>query len=1054
MFRNLIPFAGVSFPSERFSACEWYAGRAGTLTHGKHDSQLSIHERKIMKTPKLMIFFIFLALILLALSSISILVVLINKGKLTSLIEQHIRKAGNMDITIGNIHMDLFSGFTLNHISVNDKGHKESFTITCKSCSVAYNLPGLLKGQIRGISLSDVEGYIDTEAIKPGGTSTLPDTGTPSLRISDRIPHYIQIKDIRIENISIKLKSTDRAVIISESKLHIRDFQSSGNPYFSLSGEISLLTPQSAHSATLGGFEMNGCYNLLEDRLILSDPSHAVLNRNALFKVAGDIRSLAATPTVNLMIDAENISIDTISRMLEAYGLKMSTLPALKGNCSTRFSIKGGHDALNIQSTISITDLSLKNESLTFTIKSLEIPFEAKISPSAPKNQLQVEGKCMINEGQLLIDTRQLMSIDVPILYSLQYPHTLAVTSHGMKGNLFIDSTPLPINELISDLQMNLYLDQPDSIKFEAAIQTTFSDPLFLSGTFDKEELVLSDFSMKTDDIDCNAFSRTVTALIPEYYREWKLHGCLSLDTTLISSSENKREGKTMSTTLSLAEGGFASPDYEYFCEKLNGNIQTDITLDSLMNQFSFRTSCSVEPFLVQLGSFTTDMKNRQTQFSFNGDYAPQERNLSNVSGTFLWKDIGTITIDGEVLNLPYEPHIDVELAMKNLSQTSLFETFVKDTIQYSHPSLFHSDIEGEINGQLRFLGLLNALDIDGTINMNKTTLTHRNSSIEGLNLRLPLSFTYPTSADTIQKQDVPDLQYGTMSIKKISQGPLVLEDLRLSPIIISNNFYIKDPLRIPVFGGTLEINDVAMENIINPDRNVRLAFEFQDINLEKITDTYMLTPLEGILNSSLIPLEQKKDRLYSRGEMKIAVFGGEIIIRDLRLSNFLTPLMGIEFSAKINDLNLGKMSTTYKDWGGITGVVNGDIKDFKLVAGEPSSFDIQVKTKKVDNLQQTVSTKFLKKFVPGIGNVLEKFGLTNYKYAVMGLHAKLENDYITLRGAVREGGKDLFMKGAGLKKLEIVFYDANKKIEFKNFMNSFKGMLSSDFEETEVQFK
>jgi hypothetical protein len=45
-------------------------------------------------------------------------------------------------------------------------------------------------------------------------------------------------------------------------------------------------------------------------------------------------------------------------------------------------------------------------------------------------------------------------------------------------------------------------------------------------------------------------------------------------------------------------------------------------------------------------------------------------------------------------------------------------------------------------------------------------------------------------------------------------------------------------------------------------------------------------------------------------------------------------------------------------------------------------------------------------------------------------------------------------MKGAGLKRLEIVFQDVDRKIQFKIFLNSFKGMLSSDFEDTKVQFK
>jgi hypothetical protein len=147
-------------------------------------------------------------------------------------------------------------------------------------------------------------------------------------------------------------------------------------------------------------------------------------------------------------------------------------------------------------------------------------------------------------------------------------------------------------------------------------------------------------------------------------------------------------------------------------------------------------------------------------------------------------------------------------------------------------------------------------------------------------------------------------------------------------------------------------------------------------------------------------------------------------------------------------------MSNTYREWGNITGIINGNIQDFKIVAGEPSSFDIEIKTEKRPDIKQTVSTKFLKNFVPGIGKVLDKVGFTNYKYAVMGLHARLENDYVKLRGAVRKDGKELFMKGAGMKRLEIVFPNVDKRVPFKTFLNSFKGMLDTEIDDTQVQFK
>ncbi|MBT6229517.1 MAG: hypothetical protein HOI47_22970, partial [Candidatus Scalindua sp.] len=53
-----------------------------------------------------------------------------------------------------------------------------------------------------------------------------------------------------------------------------------------------------------------------------------------------------------------------------------------------------------------------------------------------------------------------------------------------------------------------------------------------------------------------------------------------------------------------------------------------------------------------------------------------------------------------------------------------------------------------------------------------------------------------------------------------------------------------------------------------------------------------------------------------------------------------------------------------------------------------------------------------------------------------------------------RENGKELFMKGAGMKRLEIVFPNADKRVPFKTFLNSFKGILGSEIDGTQVQFK
>ncbi len=395
-----------------------------------------------------------------------------------------------------------------------------------------------------------------------------------------------------------------------------------------------------------------------------------------------------------------------------------------------------------------------------------------------------------------------------------------------------------------------------------------------------------------------------------------------------------------------------------------------------------------------------------------------------------------------------------MNIELKRFDNEALFETFVKDTVEYSNPELFNARIEGESNSRFYIKGSKNDLTINGHINVKGLSLKYGDISLEDASVDLPISVAYPHSKTLIRKPDIPETRYGTVQLKKFSYGPLEIEDIRINPLIISNNFFIKDSFKVPVFDGTIDIRNVSVENILNSDRNIKLGFQLNNISLKALTTTYKLTPFEGTLSSSIMSFQQQGQKLYSKEEINIKLFGGEITIRDLTLNNFLKPMTEIGFSAEVKHLDLGKMSNTYREWGNITGIINGNIQDFKIVAGEPSSFDIEIKTEKRPDIKQTVSTKFLKNFVPGIGKVLDKVGFTNYKYAVMGLHARLENDYVKLRGAVRKDGKELFMKGAGMKRLEIVFPNVDKRVPFKTFLSSFKGMLGSDIDGTRVQFK
>jgi hypothetical protein len=623
-----------------------------------------------------------------------------------------------------------------------------------------------------------------------------------------------------------------------------------------------------------------------------------------------------------------------------------------------------------------------------------------------------------------------------------------------MSGNFSVSN---PSNETSSNLYGGIDIITKYSLPDDEL--TILSSSHFLVN--DSEKFLLNGKALSiltSPEIHCNISGthhlEAFNSMIPENYNDWSLNGTISTDTTIDYVTKNQSWTMAAITDMSLSKLGFASPDYDYFAEKINGHIKINLNTDSNSRKLSFRTDGILEPFLIQLNDFTTNMRNRKTHFSLNGSYDTQNKNLNEVNSTLSWDNLGTITTVGDILSIIDNPHLDMNIELKKIDNSAFFETFAKDTVEYSNPALFNTQIEGESSSHFYINGSKKDLTINGHLNVNDLNLKYGDITIANANIDLPISIAYPRSKTLIQKQDIPDSEYGTIQLKKFSYGPLKIENIRINPIITSNNFFIKDPFKIPIFDGAIDIRNVSVENAINSDRKFNLGFQVNNISLEALTTTYNLTPFKGILNSSVMSFRGQGQTLYSNDEMKIKLFGGEITLRDLSVNNFLNPMTEIGFSAEVNHLDLGEMSDTYREWGNITGIINGNIQDFKIVAGEPSSFEIEMKTETYPGTKQTVSTKFLKNFVPGIGKVLDKVGFTNYKYAVMGLHARLENDYVKLRGAVREDGKELFMKGAGMKRLEIVLPNVDRRVPFKTFLNSFKGILGSEIDDTKVQFK
>ena len=996
---------------------------------------------------------ILFAILTTIIAAISTITFLINNGRLIPLIERRAKTYTNFDIKIEDIHLNFFSGIQLKQISVQGLCSQKAFTLKCNTFTIDYKPFDLLKKRIKGIGISDVQISLNEEkAINP---PVLNGQEIPPFNIKDYYPEDLDIEDLAVNNINVKITTGGYAFSLTEMDVQVKEVQMATPVDISMSGNFSISDHADTTSPSLlGKIGVETKYSLSDDELIIIDGSYLLANGLGRFSINGKVCSITSLPEVNCKVSLRGLPMSNITGLLSSFNLMDFPSLILGGECDLNLSVQGDLNEIKIDSNILIKSLSTKIEKRLFKADMLEIPIEATLFPSDTKSTIKADGKLVVHKGHLEVPNGQITDIDLPTTFTLDYPNQITLSSDVIDGELRYNDTHYTISQLISNIRVNVTLKHPEDILFQTQFYTSFSGPALITGNIDTKESIVRDITLNIHNINGNTLSEALKPIFPEKYKDWSLNGNMSINTTLDHIGKEDPQKMTAVTELSFSKLKFASPDYDYFGEKIDGHITINTIIDNNFNKFSFHTIGTFSPFLIQLREFTTDMRNRKTDFSIKGNYDAQKKHITEIESILSWDNMGVITGMGDILHFTDDPHFDINLAVKELSNSAIFETFVKDMVEYSNPVLFNSSIDGESNSSFSIKGPKNDLTIKGHVDIKKLNLEYGDISIEDFSIDLPISMAYPRSKTPILKEDIPDAEYGTIQLKKLSYGPLEIEDIKINPVIISNNFFVRGPFNIPVFDGTVNIRDVSVENMINNDRKIKFEFQLNNINLEDMTTAYMLTPFEGTLSSSVMSFQQEEQRLFSKDEISIKLFGGDITISDLTLSNFLSSMMEIGLSAKVEHLDLGKMSNTYREWGNITGIINGQINDFKLVAGEPSSFEMEMKTEKSRGIKQIVSTKFLKNFVPGIGNVLDKVGFTNYKYAVMGLHARLENDYIKLRGAVRENGKELFMKGAGMKRLEIVFPNVNKRVPFKRFLNSFKGMLGADTDGTQVQFK
>jgi hypothetical protein len=219
-------------------------------------------------------------------------------------------------------------------------------------------------------------------------------------------------------------------------------------------------------------------------------------------------------------------------------------------------------------------------------------------------------------------------------------------------------------------------------------------------------------------------------------------------------------------------------------------------------------------------------------------------------------------------------------------------------------------------------------------------------------------------------------------------------------------------------------------------------------IALPEVARAFGLPPLEGSVEALFPEVRLDATTLEAEGGGEIGLFGGTVHLAGISGQDVLTRFPKLQLSATFEGIDLARVTKVF-DFGEISGVVAGYVRDLRLFRGVPVSFEAAIQSVPTEGVRQFVNVKAVRNLtilgtgakISPLDRGLQRF-FDKYTYAAIGIYMELENDVFVLRGTagIKEG-RELFVRGRLPFPINIVNAQPGKTVSFSSMVERLKSV-------------
>jgi len=469
--------------------------------------------------------------------------------------------------------------------------------------------------------------------------------------------------------------------------------------------------------------------------------------------------------------------------------------------------------------------------------------------------------------------------------------------------------------------------------------------------------------------------------------------------------------------TLRIVGGRFATADSSKVGEKLTVSGRFTAAADRAQGTTSAKGSFVFEQGELLWGKFFGDLKAQRSSLEIDGDYNGRDDAVRLRRFALALAHMGTIETSGSIEGISKEAVLNLSAKSGAVQLGPAFDFFIRETLNRTYPFLDQLMISGRLGFSSHVRGRIDNLAAEGAFELRKAEIRTKSERSYWGPIELTLPFRAQIAGGSLETP-AANLPIGKLAIEGGRIGSEPVGPIRTSLSLWNNRLQFHQPIGIPIYGGTIELSNLAWKDVIRDPRAVSLSIETKDLQLQRLTENLGWYRFGGTLAGSIPRVEWAENSLRSEGEVHIDVFGGRVRIGTMEVDQLFSSIPSLRLDASFKNIHLEQASETFA-FGRVSGILEGTVNGLVVTAGQPSQFRADVHTVDKPGSSQWISVEALNKITvlssgneagplyAGLGGFFE-----NFRYSKMGFKAVLRNDRLTLRGIDSKGGKEYLVVG------------------------------------------